>query len=281
MFFVLINVARMKTPSFPLAIALALAVSSGAFAQTPAPKLLFSEDFENVPVGEIPKGFTKTGAIGVSDDAAHSGHKALKMAAAVKGARKITLKGEPLAALGGEHWGRLYFKVKLPAPSPVIPAGKTSGIIHSTIVDGTATSPLVNDKIDLRLLNTVLRSDGSFSYLFNVQPPNGRKEFGASTKARFHYTDEWTLAEWHVDNATQSFQFFLNGEELPELAIHKGAGQFEGAEIPAVFDTLSFGFTNYQPASDEGFVTWIDDLAVGQERIGGGAIPNKPVGSGK
>jgi len=84
-----------------------------------------------------------------------------------------------------------------------------------------------------------------------------------------------------VDNATQSFQFFINGEELPELAIHKGAGQFEGAEIPAVFDTLSFGFTNYQPASDEGFVTWIDDLAVGQERIGGGAIPNKPVGSGK
>jgi len=267
----------MKTLFLPLAIGLLVAVSSDAFAQAPAPKVLFSEDFENVPLGEIPKGFTKTGAVGVSDDAAHGGHKSLKMDAAIKGARKITLQGAPLVALGGEHWGRLYFKVKLPAPSPIIPEGKTSGIIHSTLVDGTATSPLFNDKINMRLLNTVLRMDGTFSYLFNVQPPKGRKEFGASTKAKFHYTDEWTLAEWHVDNATQSFQFFINGEELPELAIHKGAGQFEGAEIPAVFDSLSLGFTNYQPASGEGFVTWIDDLAVGKERIGGGVIPNKPV----
>ena len=271
----------MKFSSLPLATGFLVVVSSVAFGQTPATQVLFSEDFENIPVGQIPKGFTKTGAVGVSDDAAHSGHKSLKMEAALKGARKLTLQGEPLVALGGEHWGRLYFKVKLPAPSPVIPEGKTSGIIHSTLVDGTATSPLFNDKIDLRLLNTVLRSDGTFSYLFNVQPPKGRKEFGASTKPRYHYTDEWTLAEWHVDNATQSFQFFVNGEEIPELAVHKGAGQFEGAEIPAVFDTLSFGFTNYQPASGDGFVTWIDDLVVGKERVGGGVVPEKPVGAGK
>jgi hypothetical protein len=271
----------MKITFLPLAISFAVAFSSAAFAEAPAPKVLFSEDFENVPVGEIPKGFTKTGAVAVSEDAAHSGHKSLKMEAAVKGARKITLQGAPLVELGGEHWGRLYFKVKLPAPSPIIPEGKTSGIIHSTIVDGTATSPLANDKIDLRLLNTVLHSDGAFSYLFNVQPPKGRKEFGPGTKSRFHYTDEWTLAEWHVDYATQSFQFFINGEEIPELAIHKGAGQFEGAEIPAVFETLSFGFTNYQPASGEGFVTWIDDLAVGKERIGGGVVPPMHIATAK
>jgi hypothetical protein len=180
-------------------------------------------------------------------------------------------------ALGGEHWGRLYFKAKLPVPSPVIPAGQTSGVIHSALVNGIATSPLSNEKIDLGLVNMLLHSDGAFSYLFNVLPGKGRKEFGTRTKARFHYTDEWILEEWHVDYATQSFQFFIDGEEIPELAVHKGAGQFEGAEIPAVFETLSFGFTNYQPASDEGFVTWIDDLAVGKERIGGGVVPDKPV----
>jgi len=267
----------MRIPFLSLAGGVLLAASSGAFAQTPAPAVLFSEDFENVPVGEIPKGFTKTGAIAVSDDAAHSGHKSLKMDAAIKGARKITLQGEPLTALGGEHWGRLYFKVKLPVPSPVIPAGQTTGVIHSTLVDGMATSPLINEKIDVRLINMLLHSDGAFAYFYNVQPGKGRHELSAGTKSRFHFTDEWTLAEWHVEYATQSYQFFLNGEEIPEMAVHKGAGQFEGSEIPAVFDTLSFGFTNFQPASDEGFVSWIDDLAVGKERIGSAVIPNQPV----
>jgi len=267
----------MRIPPLPLAVALFAAVSTGAFAQAPAPKLLFAEDFEDVPIGEIPKGFTKTGAVGVADDAAHSGHKSLKMEAAIKGARKITLKGEPLVWLGGEHWGRLYYKVKLPVPSPVIPEGQKSGVIHSAMVDGTATSPLFGDKINLGLFNMLLNSDGAFLYLFNVLPGKGRHEFGARMKPRFHYTEEWILAEWHVDYATQSYQFFLNGEEIPELAVHKGAGQFAGAEIPAVFDNLSFGFTNYQPASGEGFVTWIDDLAVGKERLGGGALANQPV----
>jgi hypothetical protein len=268
----------MRIPPLPLAVGLLAAVCSCAIAQTPAPELLFAEDFENVPLGEIPKGFTKTGAVGVADDAAHSGHKALKMEAAIKGPRKITLKGEPLASLGGEHWGRLYYKVKLPAPSPVIPEGQKSGVIHSAMVDGTATSPLFNDKINLGLFNMLLTSDGVFSYLYNVLPGKGRREFGARMKPRFYYTDEWILAEWHVDYATQSYQFFINGEELPELALHKGAGQFAGAEIPEAFDNLSFGFTNYQPASDDGFVTWIDDLAVGKKRLGGGPLPNKPVG---
>ena len=47
---------------------------------------------------------------------------------------------------------------------------------------------------------------GSFKYLYNVQPKGGRKESGPSSKTKFHYTDEWTLAEWSVDNATQSYE---------------------------------------------------------------------------
>ena len=54
-------------------------------------------------------------------------------------------------------------------------------------------------------------------------------------------------------------RLFINGEEVPECAIHKGTGKFEGAEIPAAFESLSFGWNNYQPAG-EGFVMWIDDM---------------------
>lgn len=105
-----------------------------------------SVDFENVPVGQVPPGFTKTGQVGVVDDVAHTGHKSLRMNPAEKGGRKITLKGDILNALGSEHWGRLYFKLKLPAPQPQ-GSGKFP-VIHSTLVSGTALSPLFKDPIE-------------------------------------------------------------------------------------------------------------------------------------
>src|SRR5947209_18844369 len=104
----------------------ALLLSASVLAGPPSPKLLLSEDFETTAVGAIPAGFTKTGAVGVVDDVAHSGRKSLRIEPAQKGARKITKQGPEIAALGGQHWGRLYYKVKLPYPTPVVPEGKTS-----------------------------------------------------------------------------------------------------------------------------------------------------------
>jgi hypothetical protein len=253
-------------PPISVAIASLLVAAPIAFAQAPSAKLILSEDFESTPVGEIPPGFTKTGKVAVADDAAHSGKKSLKMEAAVNGARRITKQGAEIAALGGEHWGRLYYKVKIPTPLPVVPEGKKSALIHSTLVSGVAKSPQFNDVIEVRPFGSLLFPNGDVKYLYNVQPKT-RKEFATTTKTISHYTDEWTLVEWHVDYATQTYQFFINGKEIPDMALHKGAGNFEGAEIPAVFDNLSFGWTNYQPAG-EGIVSWIDDIALSKERIG-------------
>ena len=243
-----------------------------AYASTPtlaqgASDVVVIEDFESTAVGAIPQGFTKTGAIGVADDVAHSGHHSLKIEPAVKGGRFITLAPDKVAALGGEHWGRLYFKVKTPAPLPLAVEGKKSPSIHTTLVAGKATSPMANDAIELRLAGLSMNSTGAFKYLYNVQPKQ-RKEFGPREQTSRQFNDEWTLLEWHVDNATQTYQYFLNGEEITDIGVHKGAGQFEGAEIPAAFQTLSIGWTNYQPATGEGFTVWIDDIAVGKKRLG-------------
>jgi hypothetical protein len=250
----------------PSLLLLALLAAAPAFAEPSA--VLLSEDFENTAAGEIPKGFTKTGAIAVAEDAAHSGKHALRIEPATKGGRYITLGKEQAAALGGQFWGRLYFKVKQPSPVPVIPEGKTSSIIHSTLVAGKATSPLANDSIEVRLLGTITSMDGAFKYLYNVQPKGGRKEFGRTSKTVQHYGDEWTLVEWSVDSAAQSYQLFVNGQEISDVALSKGAGQFEGVELPAAFDSLSVGWTNYQAAAGEGFTVWIDDLAFGKKRLG-------------
>lgn len=229
--------------------------------------VIVAEDFESVAVGAIPAGFTKTGAIGVAEGVAHSGKKALKIEPAVKGGRFISLAPDKVAALGGEHWGRMYFKVKTPTPLPLVPEGKKSASIHTTLVAAKTTSPLANDPIEIRLAGFSFNGNGEFRYMYNVQPKQ-RKEFGISSKTPHKFNDEWTLLEWHVDNATQSYQFFLNGEEVKEIAVHKGAGKFEGAEIPAAFQTLSIGWTNYQPATGEGFTVWVDDIAVGKKRLG-------------
>lgn len=227
-------------------------------------------DFENTPVGQIPAGFTKTGDVGVVDDVAHTGHKSLRMGPAERGPRRITLKGNVVAALGGEHWGRLYFKVKLPAPTP-----RGTGrfpVIHSTLVGGSAISPLFNDPIEVRVLDTVLGPKGTFQYIYNVQPKK-RPEFAHGSHYDYHYSDQWTLAEWHIDFATQSYELFINGQPIPGASFSKGAGNFEKSEIPQVFQSLSFGWNNYQPAG-EGFTAWIDDIALGKDRIGERGLPN-------
>ena len=253
----------MKISFAAAAVVLGFAVAgcAGQMVASP-PGLILADDFESTAVGDIPAGFTKTGAIGVAEGVAHSGTHALKIEPAVRGGRYINFAPEKVAALGGEHWGRLYYKVNSPAPLP------TGTLIHATIVDGHATSPLANDVTDVRLAGLLLNPAGEFKYMYNVQPPNGRREFGPQSKTMQKFDDNWNLLEWHADNATQTYAFFLNGKEVTDIGQSKGAGHYEGIEIPAAFQTFSIGFTNYQAATGEGFTVWIDDIAVGKQRLG-------------
>ena len=74
-------------------------------------KLTFFEDFESTAPGEIPKGFTKKGTIAVAEGGAHSGTRALRLDAA-KAQSIIVKSGQELAALGGQYWGRLFFRIQ-------------------------------------------------------------------------------------------------------------------------------------------------------------------------
>ncbi len=258
----------MKSLLSTLSATLLALATSQVFSQTASPGIVVTDDFESTAVGAIPNGFTKTGAIGVAEGVAHSGTHALKIEPAVKGGRFISLAPDKVAALGGEHWGRLYYKVKTPAPLPLVPEGKASASIHTTLVAGKTTSPLANDAIEVRMAGLSLNGSGEFKYLYNVQPVKPRKEFGVSSKTTQKFTDDWTLLEWHVDAATQTYEFFVNGKEVTDIALHKGADKYEGVELPAAFQTLSIGWTNYQAATGEGFTVWIDDIAVGKQRLG-------------
>ena len=256
----------MKISFATAAVVLGVAVSGCATDQQSgrgsAPGIVMSENFENVAVGEIPAGFTKTGNIAVQEGVAHSGKKALRIEPQVRGGRFISLDPDKVAALGGEHWGRMYFKIQTPAP---LPTGK---LIHITLVDGKADSPLAHDLIDVRLATLLYYPNGDYGWFYNVQPPNGRKEFGPKSAVMQKFNDDWMLLEWHADAANQSYAFYVNGKEVKDIGQKKGAGNFENVELPQKFQTLSFGFTNYQPATDNGFTVWVDDIAVGKHRLG-------------
>jgi hypothetical protein len=238
--------------------------SSDAIVPLKSARLAILEDFESTAVGSIPKGFTKTGAVAVVAGESHSGDKCLRMEGANNGPRRITMQGPAITALGGQHWGRLFFKVQLPVPMPS--GAGNFPVIHSTLVSCTAQSPQFKDPIEARFLDTVMGPKQSFQYIYNVQPQK-RQEFANGSKYDYHYTSEWTLAEWFVDYSTQTYRLFINGAEIPDVAMHKGEGNFTKCEIPDVMESMSFGWNNYQ-AAGAGFVSWIDDIAVGKDRIG-------------
>jgi hypothetical protein len=225
-------------------------------------------DFEKTRSGEIPRGFTKEGHVEVTDETAHTGKKCLLIHPAENGARRIVKTGDEIAKLGDQHWGRLYLKVKLPAPAPVpvVPAGQNFAVIHSTIVEGRATSPLHKDSIWVRLFDTCTGPGGTLQYLYNVQPSK-RGEFGKGSGYDYKFSDEWTLVEWHVDHAKQTYRLYIDGKEIEGATVENGKGKFENSEIPAVFESMAFGWNNYQSAG-VGFTAWIDDIALGKERIG-------------
>src|SRR5262245_50254724 len=93
--------------------------------------LLLQETFELTAPGQAPRGFQKQGEVGVVEGVAFSGRRSLRIEAAPTGPRRITLRGDLLKQLGGQHWGRLFFKVQTPNPVPA------NGVIHSTLVAGS------------------------------------------------------------------------------------------------------------------------------------------------
>jgi hypothetical protein len=218
------------------------------------------EDFENTPVGEVPSGWTRTGSVEVAMDQAFRGTRSLKVNAAANGPRRITRSGTAVTALGGAHWGRIYYRVETPTPGV---------FVHSTLVAGSAVSPRDGIMIEVRTVDTVQNADRMHQFLYNVQP-NGRAEFGKGSSYDWMFDNAWHCAEWHVDHATQSYAFYLDGTEITQIRIENGAGNFENSEIPEMFQNLSFGWNNYQSASP-GFTAWLDEIAVGTTRVGCGS----------
>ena len=212
--------------------------------------LLFCLDFENVAPGTTPAGFTKEGnSIDVvQGQEAHSGTRSVKFASNNAGNYGYFKKN----SVPGSHWGRLYFKMKTPVPN-------INTWLHTTFVSARGNNA------EFRFVDAVQEASGAHQYLYNSEPG----DVSLQGKYAYRFDSEWVCSEWFVDNQTQTYRFFRNGEEL--FFTHNGTATNKTnlpgfTPVPAVLDSLGFGFRAYQQSS--GVEGWLDDVAVGTERIG-------------
>ncbi|HKQ68125.1 MAG TPA: hypothetical protein VJT73_02235 [Polyangiaceae bacterium] len=214
---------------------------------------LICEDFEGTAEGAVPSGWTKHGGASVSaSDPAARGTHSLKITAAANGERRIYTDANKV---GSGHWGRIFYRVELPVPTV---------FVHSTMVALQGVGP-VGGSGEYRVVDTVKDANGKHQFLYNVQP-NGA-EFGKGSPYDWTFDGKWHCAEWHIDNADQSYRFYYDGNEVTSIALSNGAGKYGGTDIPPSFAELRVGWNNYQSASP-GFVAWIDEVALDKNRIG-------------
>jgi len=82
---------------------------------------------------------------------------------------------------------------------------------------------------------------------------------------------KWTCAEFHFDGANNEMQFWLDGAEVPDLHVQKyGQGcASQAADYPWIAPTFTDIFVGWESyVLDEPRTIWIDDLAIGTERLG-------------
>lgn len=223
-----------------------------------ARNLTLCEDFESTAVGSVPSGWTRHGDLAaVNDDDAHASSRSLKLGPASNSERRIY---HSATALGGAHWGRIYYKVQTPVPD---------AFVHSTLVSLTGNGPK-NGASDYRPIDTIKQAKdtpdvgGRHNFIYNVQII-GKSEFGTETSYDYVFDAKWHCAEYHIDAANQSYALYLDGQSI--LAFERGAGNYDKSDIPERFDEVRVGWINYQSAPP-GFTAWIDDVAFDDARIG-------------
>ena len=195
-------------------------------------RYLLCEGFEGTAVGNTPPaGWTRQGEASVADDDAARGTHALKIAAATSGARRFNFGNSE--SFGTGHWGRIFYKVRTPVPDP---------FVHSTLVAFQGTGPTVG-AAEFRVVDTVKMAapTSTHQFLWNVQIQGG-SEWAKGSSYNWSFDGNWHCAEWHIDAATQTYQYFFDGTEITMIGIQNGAGNYGSGnnrtEIPMMFAAL-------------------------------------------
>ena len=216
-------------------------------------------DFEDVAVGGIPSGFNRQGNIQVVENQeAHSGTRSLRFDASERYTHRIQSNNGSFA---GKHWGRIFYKLRTPTPIPT-DMNSDFPVVHTTFVE------LQHRDFYARVVDTVEHSSRSLQYLFNVQMAGVSNEDGMGTNYDFRFEDRWVCTEWSIDNTTQTFDLYVDGNHISGASGRVNFGlPAPWGGLPDQWDSIAFGLSFYQE-STASWVGWIDDAAISSTRIG-------------
>jgi hypothetical protein len=165
-----------------------------------------------------------------------------------------------LGATAGTHWGRVYFFVQTPAPQ----SNMSGGWYHTTMVGLRGDNSGGGDARECRVVDMVENAfDQTVAFLYNV-PDDSCCNATNVTPYTFRYEMVWHCAEWFVDAGSNSWRFFLDGNELLDFSNNAGA------RLPQCNVSVAVGALCYAPPlnAPQNFTAWIDDLAIDDNRIG-------------
>jgi hypothetical protein len=238
------------------------AAGAGGVSQCTPGRYAICESFENAAVGAnvAPAGWTRSGGVDVIADPANvfRGSHAMRLNPVLNGARRINMTGAAVTGLGGAFWGRIFYKVQTPAP---VSCDTCCGnVLHTTLVGMDGVGP-TGGAGEYRFVDTVENLQGMHQFLWNIQYNSGT-EVGRGSAYNYKYDGAWHCAEWHIDNTTSAFQFFLDGSAI---TLSGTAGDF-----PTSYSAIHVGLNNYQMACAPYMTAFIDEIAVDKSRIGCG-----------
>jgi len=217
--------------------------------------------------------------ITVETTRAFSGTHAVKVSVAEAPADKtyrsamLAFQGSKLPVSGNALFGRMMFWLE---SSP-------TKDVHWTFIDGYGMVPGKNYHAFYRYGGQhPVTNGGTFAgnqLMANYETPDTYQTppVGISSDCYLHANQKvvpvgkWACAEWSFDGTKNQMRFWLDGNELTDLAMN-GTGQGCGAQsqdfvwTAPSFERIDVGWESYQ--ADDARTMWIDDVAIGTERLG-------------
>jgi hypothetical protein len=254
---------------------LAILLSLPAAQATAAPPV-FVDDFESHTAGQLPgtpwkeETYQSGAVIVVDDDRAFSGQQSLHVRTPAgakyrRGYLAIHLGG-PLPALQSGMFGRAMVWLDA-APEPLPGAAP----VHWTLLQGEGRS--ADDRYN-SIYRLGLEQHGGTQFMANFETTPPVTTDCKQQSTRRLPVKRWSCVEWHMDIASQTLEFWLDGKSVTAVTRRAtAANACRGNDLqgewraPPRFDSLYLGFERYaDTANDQNL--WIDDVALSKARVG-------------
>lgn len=252
---------------------------------------LFCDNFEGFAAGTAPAGawtaIQNNGSVSVDATRAFRGAQSVKattLSTAESGstykAAFIGLTQAPVVPVPGEaFYGRMMFYLE---------SAPTTNV-HWTIVDATGDVPGQDYSATYRyggqlpvtdaagVAGNQLMANYDTTDFYQTPSVGPQTDCYRHADAKIAPVGRWACAEWYFNGPDAQMRFWLDGDDLPDLAIDQtGEGCVAQEDTyrweAPTFSRLDVGWESYQ--EDEARSIWIDDVVISSSPIGcPGAAP--------